>query len=169
MLGTKTHAYIDISKNVKGLIEGQVVCLDPSIGSSSSMPGWSVYRAGELIASGIFQISPNDSVPDRLRMLYNYMRRLYDQYPPDVLVYEEVPAQRHGGGSAGAHASLLKASGVILCVPGPSGHVGLMPVSWKAEARDTYKKSDANDAIELGYVAIQVAIRIRDGKKSKGK
>lgn len=169
MLGNKTRAYADIEQNVKGLIEGQVVCLDPSIGSSSSMPGWAVYRAGELIASGILEISPKDSIPDRLRMLYNHMRRLYDQYPPDVLVYEDVPAQRQGGGNAVAHASLLKASGVILCVPGPTGHVGLMPVSWKAEARESYRKSDVNDAIELGYVAIQVAIRIRDGKKSKGK
>lgn len=165
MLGKKTKAYADIEQNVKGLTEGLVVAIDPSIGSTSSMPGWAVYRAGELIDSGIFQIAPTKSVPDRLRTLHGHVNKLYNLYTPDVLVYEEIPAQRQGGGNAVAHASLLKALGVILCVPGPDGYVGIMPVSWKAAARETYTKSDVNDAIEMGYVCIDTARRIRNEGK----
>lgn len=164
MLGYKTRAYSEIQDNIKGLIEGLVVSFDPSIGSSSSMPGWAVYRAGELIDSGTFQIPYHESIPNRLRMLHNHVRLLYNKYTPDCMVYEDIPAQRQGGGNAVAHASLLKALGVILSVPGPDGYVGLLPVSWKGEARDTYIKSDVNDAIEVGWVAINVARRIRDGK-----
>jgi hypothetical protein len=161
MLGKQTKAYGDIESNLQGLIHGLVVSIDPSIGSTSSMPGWAVYRRGELINADIFVINPAHSVPDRLRTLHNHVRRLYKKYNPDVLVYEDIPAQRQGGGNANAHSSLLKALGVILSVPGPDGYVGLMPVSWKGEARDTYTKSDVNDAIEMGYVAITVAKRIQ--------
>lgn len=164
-MGKTTRAYGEIQDNIKSLLEGLIVCIDPSIGSSSSMPGWAVYRAGELIDSGIFHIAYQNTIPDRLRMLHNHMRKLYDKYSPDVLVYEDIPALRQGGGNAVSHASLLKAVGAILCVPGPAGYVGMLPVSWKGEARDTYIKSDMNDAIELGYVAINVAKRIKEKTK----
>ena len=137
-----------------------MVAIDPSVGSGSSMPGFSVYRAGELVDSGILEIKYYKPLPDRLRELSGRLRKLYVAYPPDVLVYEEVPVQRYGGGNATAQASLLKALGVILSVAGPSGYVGITPTSWKAAARDTYVKSDVNDAIEIGWVAIQTATEI---------
>lgn len=163
MLGRTSRAYGEIANNIKGLTEGLVISVDPSIGSTSSMPAYAVYRAGELVTADTFRINPNDTVPNRLRILHNHIRKLYNEYTPDVLVFEDIPSQRHGGSSV-SHASLLKALGVILSVPGPGGYVGLLPVSWKGEARETYTKSDVNDAIEIGWVAIQVARRIRDGK-----
>lgn len=165
MLGKQTRAYGEIEGYIKELTEGLVVAIDPSIGSSSSLPGYAVYRAGELIESGTFAIPYQRSIPERLGLLHNHVRKLYNQYTPDVLVYEDIPALRQGGGNAVAHASLLKALGAILAVPGPDGYVGLMPVSWKGEARETYVKGDEADAIEIGYVAITVARRIRDAKK----
>ena len=170
MLGKDSQAYLQIQEHVKELLEGVVVSIDPSIGSSSSMPGYAVYRAGELLESGTFVIAHRDvSVADRLRALHNHVRKLYNKYNPDVLVYEDIPSTRHGGG-AGGHASLLKALGAILAVPGPAGHVGLYPVSWKSEARETHVKGDEQDAVEIGWVAIQVANRIRNGsRKTNGK
>lgn len=161
MLGKKTQAYGQIEKNIRAILRGTVVSIDPSIGSTSSMPGWAVYIRKRLVASGTFTIDNTWSTPLRLMELHRQLRDLYERYPPpDILVYEDIPARRQGRGNAAGHASLLKAVGAILAVPGPKGHVGLMPVSWKAEARDTYRKSDEADAVEMGWVAIQVALRI---------
>lgn len=167
MIGKDTGAYKQIAENIQYILNGVFISIDPSIGSSSSMPGYAVYREGELVESGIFSIAHRDaSIPDRLRALHNHVRKLYTKYEPDALVYEDIPVSRHGG-RADSHASLLKAVGAILAVPGTTGHVGIYPVSWKSEARDTYVKGDEADAIEIGYVAIQVARRIAEWKVSK--
>lgn len=169
MLGKTSQAFIQIEEWQREILEGVIVAIDPSIGSSSSMPGYAIYREGEYITSGIFNINHRGvSIADRLRDLHGRVRRLYNEYDPDVLVYEDIPVSRHGG-SAGSQASLLKALGAILSVPGPAGHVGIYPVSWKSEARDTYVKGDESDAVEIGYVAIQVARRIQEYKKKKKK
>lgn len=162
---TKIPKYIeDIEQNIQGLLHGQVVCIDPSVGSYSSLPGWSVYRKQLPIASGVFDMPLAKSLPDRLRALHNYVRKLYIEYPPDVLVYEDIPAQRHGGGNANSHASLLKSVGAILAVPGPDGHVGIMPVSWKPRVRPGYIKSDEGDALEIGWIVIDVARQLESGE-----
>lgn len=164
---TKTSkAYQNIEDNLQGILEGMVISIDPSIGSSSSMPGWAIYRAGQYVSSGIFEIPVHKSLPDRLRTLANHVRKLYNDYPPDVLVYEDIPAQRYGMGNAVAHASLLKALGAILSVPGPDGYVGIMPVSWKKLVRDTYEKGDEADAVEIGHVVIECAGQIRYNKEN---
>lgn len=99
-------------------------------------------------------------------MLANGIRKLYRDFDPDVLVYEEIPAQRYGGGgNANAHASLLKALGVILSVPGPDGYVGIYPISWRKLVRETYVKGDEADAVEIGWIVIELAREIRDKKK----
>ena len=165
---TKTSkAYVSIEDNLKGLLEGVVVSIDPSIGSSSSMPGWAIYRAGQYVSSGTFDIPVHKSIPDRLRILANHLRKLYNEYPPDCLVYEDIPAQRYGMGNAVAHASLLKALGAILSVPGPEGYVGIMPVSWKKMVRDTYQKGDEADAVEIGHVVIECAAQIIYSRSQK--
>jgi hypothetical protein len=64
-------------------------------------------------------------------------------------------------GNANAHASLLKALGAILSVPGPDGYVGIMPVSWKKMIRNTYEKGDEADAVEIGYIVIECAAQIK--------
>lgn len=174
MISKTTKAYEPLRRNYKFLTEGSVVCIDPSVGSRSSMPGFAVYYKGELHESGTFQLNPDDPIHVRLNRLNYMVRLLYKAAEPDILVYEDVPAQRYGGGNANAHASLLKAVGAILSVSGPRDVVGLVPTSWKKMARPEYVKSDENDAIELGYVAISEARRIHaedppEGKKTKKK
>lgn len=174
-LGRDTAAYGDIRNSLTTILRGVVIAIDPSIGSSSSMPGWALYRAGALISSGTLGINPDQSVWKRLRDLARAMRSLYKETDPDVLVYEEIPSQRYGGGgNANAHASLLKAVGVILSIPGPDVCVGLHPLSWKKMVRETYVKGDEADAVEMGWIAIAEAARIAEtnppgayGKKKK--
>jgi hypothetical protein len=161
-LSKTCKAYTEIRNCLTELQEGVVLAIDPSIGSSSSMPGWAVYRAGELHASGTLKINPLHSIPLRLAAVAAGMKVLIEDHAPQALVYENIPAQRQGGGNAVAHASLLMALGTILSVPGPSHHVGLYPMSWKRLARPSYKKGDMEDAIEVGWIAIQEAIRIHE-------
>jgi hypothetical protein len=156
-IGKTSQVYKEVAENLKGLTEGVVLSIDPSIGSSSSMPGWAVYSESKLIASGTIVLPRMKSIPERLRTLNRAMVKLHAEYQADVLVYEEIPAQRHGMGNAGAHASLLKALGVILSVPGPTGYVGIHPVSWKALVSDQYEKGDEADAREIGRIVIQHA------------
>lgn len=90
------------------------------------------------------------------------IRKLYRVWEPDVLVYEEIPPTRHGGGNAESHASLLKAVGAILSVSGPDYYVGIHPLSWKRMVRSTYSKGDENDAKEIGWITIEEAKRLKE-------
>lgn len=160
-LSKTSKTYEEVRSCLHPLLEGVVCCFDPSIGSTSSQPGWAVSIAGELQASGTFEINPTGTIPARLHTLHGYVRKLYNEWDPDVCIYEQIPAQRTGGGgNAWAHASLLKSLGVILSVPGPDHYVSIFPVSWKAMVRDTYVKGDEADAREILYVVIQEARRI---------
>lgn len=146
---------------------GIVVVLDPSIGSHSSQPGVAVYVRGELRENGVLPVNPNDSVPERLQQVTHHLRKLYAKWEPDVLVFEQIPAQRYGGGNARAHASLLMALGASLAVSGPEHYVGIQPVSWKTMISPEYVKSDAGDAKEIGRIAVDEARRIGSVEQSK--
>lgn len=159
MIGKNTPAYSQILQCSKFLQEGVVVCLDPSSGSRSSMPGYAVYVGGDLLVSGILELDVSQPLHIRLRKLNYLVRKLYSTYDPDVLVFEDVPAVRYGG-NATFHASLLKSVGTILGISGPRFTVGLAPSSWTVMARSGYVKSDENDSIEIGYVAIEESKRI---------
>lgn len=176
MLSKTAQAYGQIQSCLIPILEGTLVAIDPSIGSSSSMPGYAIYRAGILEESGILSIDSSGTIWQRLRMVVHQVRKLYQQWDPDVLIFEDIPPQRHGG-DASAHASLIKAVGAIISVSGPDYVVGLHPRSWKLLVRPSYTKSDENDAIEMGWIAVQEARRINEtdppgkkyGKKTKSK
>lgn len=170
MISKTSAVYTETSTCTRELLEGVVVGIDPSIGSTSSQPGFSVYRAQQLMASGTLDIPAHRTIPERLRMLNNHVRKLFRDWSPDVLVYEQIPAQRHGGGgNAWGHASLLKALGVILSIPGPDHHVGILPVSWRKLTRPDYVKGDENDAIEFTWIVLQLAQEIEEAKERKPK
>lgn len=155
--GRDTDLYREARHAANLLIKGNVVAIDPSVGSTSSMPGWAIYLSGRLAISGTFDIPIGRPLSERLQILGIKLRSLYKTYNPDVLVYEDIPSQRYGGGNAEAHASLLKAVGAILAVRGPRATVGMKPTVWKRLVRDTYVKGDREDAEEMGWIAIEVA------------
>lgn len=167
MLSKSSKAYEAISKARLALTEGWCIAIDPSIGSSSSLPGWAVYQCSTLLTSGVFEIDRNEDIPTRLQQLVYFLRKLYTQYPVDVLVFEDIPAQRHGGGNANAHASLLKAVGATLSVSGPRQYVGILPISWKRLVPEDYIKGDREDAEAIGRICIAEAHKIiqEDGIK----
>lgn len=170
----------DIYKAMKPLIylirTGKFISVDPSIGSSSSMPAYAIYDRGELIHSAKLKINPSLSIYEKAQEIHRQVSSVYTRYRVDLLIYEEIPDQaytvaskggiNHKGGWSGvnvsAHATLLKSLGVILGVPGPTYALGLRPVVWKRRARDTYRKGDIADAVELGWVALEMARDIEE-------
>lgn len=167
-LGKKTKAYMSLAEKPALLVDGVVISIDPSIGSGSngSNPAYAVYERAQFKYAAAISIPAKANIVHKLQALAEHVQTLYNYYRPDVLVYEDIPAQSHGRGAVG-HASLLKAVGAILSVPGPEHYVGIMPVSWKKLARPEYVKSDENDAIEIGYIAIEEAKKIIKEKVKK--
>lgn len=156
-VGKKTDLYQDVAAALTLLLRGTVISIDPSVGSTSSMPAYAVYYKGKLVSANIIPIDKHSTIPERLQALHIAIHEIYKEWKPDILVYEDIPSQRYGGGNAEAHASLLKALGAILAVRGPRATVRSKPMVWKRLARSTYVKGDKEDAIEIGYTAIELA------------
>lgn len=154
---SKLYQAVKAERNV--LLVGVVLVIDPSIGSSSSSPGWAVYTRGRLTTSGTIDTG-GSHLPlwQRARKLGEEMRQLCEQYRPDILIHEDIPAT--SGFNANAQASLLKAVGIVLACTDTESVLGVHPASWKHYARQSYTKGDEEDAIEIGYVVIALARHI---------
>jgi hypothetical protein len=138
------------------LVYGGVLAVDPSIGSTSSSPGWAYYRDGVLIDSGIiFTGGSHLELWQRARRLGDAISLLSTEYKVDVLVYEDIPAT--SGFNQNAIASLLKAVGIVLACSKSSHVLGVHPASWKNYVRPEYKKGDKEDAVEIGWIATSLA------------
>ncbi len=158
--GKDSKIYGYIRDNIKQLIAGTVLVIDPSIGSASSMPGWSLYKQGVLVRSGTLRIDSTKENWEKLRELHRLLRNLSLAEQPDLCIYENVPVSAHGGRSQVSHAVLLMAVGVTMCAVQADRFLGLAPNVWKSKVRDSYVKSDENDAIEMGWIAIEMAKEI---------
>lgn len=152
--------YKNVSPIALELATGVVLSIDPSIGSSSSAPGWAVYNHGSLYRSGKIDTG-GSHLPlwKRARTLADEVESLCNDFGPDVLIYEDIPAT--SGFNANAQASLLKAVGIVLACSNTEYCLGIHPASWKNYVRPTYTKGDEEDAIEIGWVAIELANHIR--------
>lgn len=155
-ISTKTKLYQEVKKHLDSLTVGVVLVMDPSIGSSSSAPGWAVYNKRKLVASGSIDTG-GSHLPlwQRARTLGKEVKELCDKHQPDLLIYEDIPATSNF--NANAQASLLKAVGIILASTDTESVLGIHPASWKQYASETYVKGDEADAIEIGRIAIDLA------------
>lgn len=152
-----TNIYNSVVYNLKLLTEGRILVIDPSIGSLSSMPGYAVYDNGLLLASGVLKIDPKEEMHTRLKEVYRQLRNLSKLHSPDLCIYEDVPVSAHGGRSAIGHASLLKAVGVTMAAVDAREFLALAPSVWKKRVGPEYVKSDEQDAITMGFIAIEMA------------
>lgn len=167
-IGTGTKLYKEVREHKDLLLRGRILVIDPSCGSESSQPGWAIYYNSELGESGTLAIDPGEPLWWRLQKLFQLLRDLMEECQPDVLVYEEISSRAFGGRAASGHASLLKAVGVTLAsVFGVETCIGIRPRTWKGMARPAYRKSDENDAIEMGYIVLRLAEMIPSRKKRK--
>lgn len=157
----KNKLYGEVERLSAELALGNVLVVDPSIGSSSSLPGWAVYKHGSLVDSGVIHTGGSHlHLWQRARRLKAAIEILCNEYKFDVLVYEDIPAT--SGFNQNAIASLLKAVGIVLACTESSHVLGVHPASWKNYVRPDYTKGDKEDAIEIGHIVIGLANRIRE-------
>ena len=155
-INPKGKYYKDVRKLCGPLLQGRVLVIDPSIGSTSSLPGYAIYQEGFLLDSGtIFTGGSHLELWQRARKLGDALRTLCYENDIEVLVYEDIPAT--SGFNQNAIASLLKAVGVVLSCTSSAHVLGVHPASWKNYARPEYQKGDREDAIEIGWVTIALA------------
>lgn len=149
------------------ILNGMLLCVDPSVGSSSSMPGWALYSAGELLDSGTFDITVSKPLNERLQELSHechtlwYTRCTTGDWDASgtILVIEHIT--KFGARSMD---SLLKGVGAILAAVPCKVAIEIPPSAWHRLEPPGYYKTDEQDAIALGYYAIQKAKGVPDNE-----
>lgn len=122
------------------ILGGTLVTIDPSIGSSSSQPGYAVAHAGVLQITGTLRIDPKETVYKRCRSVYDTVSVLIPS-PPDVLGIEALPA-------AFANQKTIWAVSLSIAAADATQTLEIPIPFWKAYARTCawYQKGDAADA-----------------------
>lgn len=164
-ISSKTKLYQEVSQHIDDLTVGIVLAVDPSIGSSSSSPGYAVYDTRKLVHADVLDTG-GSHLPlwQRARKLGELLRELCEKYRPDILLYEDIPAT--SSFNPNAVASLLKAVGVVLASTDTESVIGIHPASWKNYVDKHYRKGDKEDAIYIGKIAIDLAQHIKSNGNS---
>lgn len=144
-----------IRPQIKLILDGHILSIDPSSGSRNSLPGYAIYKAGELVDSGVIQVPVGDNLHTRLFHLRKSMMEDFEK--PDILVTENVPPVMQSKGFFNKSVlSLQKAIGVVIsCFDVPL--IEVAPISWRQNIPATYQKTDENDAILMGYTVVKLA------------
>jgi len=142
------------------ILEGQVLSIDPSCISSSSLPGWAIFEKGKLKESGVIEGPAHKPLITRLQYLAACVGRDFET--PDVLVIEKVSSSRTLN-----VASTMEARGVFIAMLHKCEKViELDPHAWRYYVTIKYGssqyytdnlKSDTQDAIEMGECAVWLA------------
>jgi len=156
-----------IKKYTENLLTGTVLAIDPASGGSS-MPGYAVYKGGQLVQSGTIAVKPHLMLNVRLRLIADVLR---NELPvPDVFVIEDI--RRIRGIFSGASVDILfKGIGAIMSAVTCDKFIEIPPTVWTKTVEANYKttrKSDEQDAIEIGRFAIEYAQEYRSRLKNKG-
>lgn len=161
-----------VQKQMRGIedliLGGDLLAIDPSCVSSSSNPGWALYRKGKLHSAGeIDCIDHRLPLERRLQLLGKVCREQFEE--PDVLVIEHIQM-----GGRISMQSTLRATGAIIGNFECEHVLSIIPLAWQAyvlklvnlEGKTDYEKykhykekikSDQADAIWLGRAIIELA------------
>jgi len=161
---TKATKLYTHCKRHKELIQGgHMLCIDPSCGSTGSMPGYAIYKEGELKDSGIIEIPDvHRDLPYRLQDLLSTLQVSFQK--PDLLVIEDIASRRFGRGGQSGHASLLRSTGTIMSAYPDTKVLAIRPQSWRKMLPEGWVKGDEWDAIALGHRALEVCRRIDENE-----
>lgn len=159
-----SKTYQSIKPLAKLIQTGRILCIDPSTGSQSSMPGFAVYQAGILVEYGTIEV---DHRLNRSLRLYEISRTIREDFSPpaDILIVEYIPPMSYKGGGMNSIAimALQKALGAIIGAL-PFGNLIEVPAAaWKTAKDDNYIKTDAIDAVYIGKYVLEVAEDILNG------
>lgn len=150
---------------------GLVLVIDPSSGSTGSMPGFCLLKDGQLVESGHYQI-PLQEAPRRLHYLDSLLREEYrnpDGTPKlSGLVIENIPPFMSRGPASGAPGdadfrtkgviNLHRSIGVVFGALGDVPITEITPRSWKSRVSKVGfaiklkgKYGDEYDALAMAY------------------
>lgn len=154
-LALEVEQYRDLVQN------GEMLAVDPSSGSSGSLPGYALFRKGQLVDAGTIEL-PRGTRPlaNRLFLLRNALATSFDK--PDLLTIELISPVMPSKGGAFLHknaSSLIKAVGAILStwdVP----VLEVSPMTWHSMTPPTYKKDDVQDACMIGWAVFLTLARL---------
>jgi hypothetical protein len=158
-------------KHSKLILEGTMLCVDPSIGSNSSMPGYAIYSAGELVDSGTIRLPTSGNHTLRLYELSRSIREDFADLTYDLLIVEEIPMVRYEkfGRSLQAQIPLHRAVGAVLGALPIATSMEVPPNTWRSFLDVAqYNKTDESDAVMLGWAALEMArITAEQGAKKQ--
>lgn len=144
-----------ILKHADVILTGHILCVDPSSGSHSSLPGYAIYKQGELVESGVVQVDLGERIHSRLFEINRTFREEFEV--PDLLVLEWIPPMSFKSGlHTKAVASLHKGIGAIMAAI-PTPLLEVHPRTWQKFNTASYVKTDENDAIGIGFAVIQIS------------
>jgi hypothetical protein len=158
---TWPRGFLPFYKKVRELTEpiltGTLLAVDPASGGTS-LPGFSVWKAGELLTSGTIPLGKKRlPVYERLQLLYPGICELTDG-PPDVFGIEMIRGQ--GFSSHFLHWAI----GCSVAAARTPNVIETPMHVWKAVAKVTpgYIKGDAMDAEMIGQSLVLLAQRVRE-------
>jgi hypothetical protein len=157
-----------LARHKESILIGTVLCIDPSCGSESSMPGWALFKQGVLISAGTIELPHRKDLKVRLRMLFEELQGFY-VLKPTVILLEEVPVKalviRGIKMKDKSHNSLMQSIGVVKAsFPAELPVIDFPASLWSRISRTNgwaaspsqHAKSDALDAIRIGKAALHI-------------
>ena len=140
---------------------GRVLAVDPSSGSSGSMPGFALFKGATLVESGTMEIM----LGDIHRRLWSLAAGLREGFPEeiDLLIIEDLPPFMQTRGStfrSKGVVNLHMSVGAIYSVFGYAPCIGVPPMAWHADVKKLpfdYIKNDENDALILAHAVYERA------------
>jgi hypothetical protein len=143
-----------VRQNRNLILKGYMLVIDPSIGSSSSLPGFAVYRNGKLTESGVLKMNIGASKHKRLHELVSILQKEFEV--PDILGMELIAGPAFGvmRWNINAFHSLIRSTGAIMAAYPVETVIEVPPSVWKKTIDDDYVKSDEMDAIYIGRYLI---------------
>lgn len=143
-----------------------MLAVDPSTGSTSSLPGYAIYEAGELVESGLIQV---DVSAARNKRLFEIRRTLQEEFEiPDILVLEHISGLPFGPMrfAPEAFAGLHRGVGAILSAFNVDSVIEVPPNIWKKHVDEHYRKGDEADAVYIGRYVVNQA-RLMDASSAE--
>ena len=162
--GKPSKAATECLKHTDIILNGSFISCDPSSGTGSgdkkSNPYFCRWDKGVLTDTWGVEIKSGWSKYKRIRYLADSIREM--DIETDLLVIEDVGVI-YAGGFSRVEKSLMWSVGAIIAGLSPENVVEVKPISWQAMInKKTYIKSDRNDAVGIGWFAVQTALGTKD-------
>lgn len=138
----------ELQKYHKEILTGTMIAIDPG----SRSPGWSLWKLGRLVDSGVIKTKSTHKISERLATIHDFLESLPQA---DVALIEKI-GQSRGNGKIQSHRYLLWSIGLIAGALRCKNTIEIPQSMWFKFRDRTYTKGDEADAILIGRTAIAI-------------